>query len=136
MDEESLILLGRPFGGIALLWKTCFNAYCSIKRYDCDRIVGIEFVYGSFTALFLYVYLPYDCAENFDDYMFYLSQLLQIIEDFSSPCVYICGDFNANVFSQSRFGKLLRLCSNNSLCLSDTLFLPPSNTYTFIMTMK
>ena len=132
MDEESQILLGRPFSGIAILWKKCFNAYCSIKRYDCDRIVGIEFVYGSFTALFLCVYLPYDCAENFDDYMFYLSQLLQIIEDFSSPYVYICGDFKANVFSHSRFGnELLRLCSDNSLCLSDTLFLP-SNTYTFI----
>ena len=132
MDEESQILLGRPFGGIAILWKKCFNAYCSIKRYDCDRIVGIEFIYGSFTALFLCVYLPYDCAENYDDYMFYLSQLLQIIEDFSSPYVYVCGDFNANVFSHSRFGnELLRLCSDNSLCLSDTLFLP-SNTYTFI----
>ena len=77
MDEESQILLGRPFGGIAILWKKCFNAYCSIKRYDCDRIVGIEFIYGSFTALFLCVYLPYDCAENYDDYMFYLSQLLE-----------------------------------------------------------
>ena len=64
--------------------------------------------------------------------MFYLSQLLQIIEDFSSPYVYVCGDFNANVFSNSRFGnELLRLCSDNSICLSDTLFLP-SNTYTFV----
>ena len=91
MDEESQILLGRPFGGIAILWKKCFNVYCSIKRYDCDRIVGIEFVSGSFAVLFLCVYLPYDCAENFDDYMymFYLSQLLQIIEDYSSPYVYI-----------------------------------------------
>ena len=35
-------------------------------------------------------------------------------------------------FSHSIFGnELLRLCSDNSLCLSDTLFLP-SNTYTFI----
>ena len=132
MDEESQILLGRPFGGIAILWKKCFNAYCSIKRYDCDRIVGIEFIYGSFTALFLCVYLPYDCAENYDDYMFNLSQLLQIIEDFTSPYVYVCGDFNANIYSHSRFGnELLRLCSDNLLCLSDTLFLP-SNTYTFI----
>ena len=92
MDEESQIFSGRPFGGIAILWRKCFNAYCSIKLYDCDRIIGIEYAYDSFKALFLCVYLPYDCAENFDDYMFYLSQLLQIIEDFSSPYVYICGD--------------------------------------------
>ena len=82
--------------------------------------------------MFLCVYLPYDCAENFDDYMFYLSQLLQIIEDFSSPYVYICGDFNANVLSHSRFGdELRRLCSDTLLCLSDTLLLP-SDTFTFI----
>ena len=132
MDEESQILSGRPFGGIAILWRKCFNAYCSIKLYDCDRIIGIEFVYDSFKALFLCVYLPYDCAENFDDYMFYLSQLLQIIEDFYSPYVYICGDFNANVLSHSRFGdELRRLCSDTLLCLSDTLPLP-SDTFTFI----
>ena len=134
IDEKSQILLGRTFGGIAILWKKCFNiVYCSIKRYDCDRIVGIEFVYCSFTALFLCVQCIYlMTAQKKDGYMFYLSQLLQIIEDFSSPYVYICGGFNANVFSHSRFGnELLRLCSNNSLCLSDTLFLS-SNTYTFI----
>ena len=43
-------------------------------------------------------YLPYDCAEFFDDYLFYLSQLLQIIEYFSSPYAYNCGYCNANVF--------------------------------------
>ena len=64
--------------------------------------------------------------------MFYLSQLLQIIEDFSSPYVYSCSDFNANVLSHSRFGdELRRLCSDNLLCLSDTLLLP-SDTFTFI----
>ena len=45
-------------------------------------MIIICIAYDSFKALFLCVYLPYDCAENFDDYMFYLSQLLQIIEDF------------------------------------------------------
>ena len=108
-----------------------FNAYCSIKLYDCDRIIGIEFAYDSFKALFLCAYLPCYCADNFD-YMFYLSHLLQIIEDFSSPYVYICCDFNANVLSHSRFGdELRRLCSDTLLCLSDTLLLPP-DTFTFI----
>ena len=89
-------------------------------------------IYDFFKGLFLCVYFPYDCANNFDDYMFYLSQLLQIIEDFSSSYVYICGDFNANVLSHSGFGdELQRLCSDTLLCLSDTLLLP-SDTFTFI----
>ena len=37
--------------------KKCINVYCSIKRYDCDRIVGIELVYGSFTALYIFLCL-------------------------------------------------------------------------------
>ena len=48
--------------------------------------------------------------KKIDDYMFYLSQLLKIIEDFFSPYVYICGDFNANVLSHSRFIEELRVC--------------------------
>ena len=56
--------------------------------------------------------------------------MLQIIEDFSSPYVYFCGDFNANILSHSRFGdELRRLCSDTLLCLSDTLLLP-SDTFT------
>ena len=81
----------------------------------------------SCVSIYLMIMLKY-----FDDYMFYFSQLLQIIEDFPSPYVHICGDFNANVLSHSRFGdELRRLCSDTLLCLSDTLLLP-SDFFTFI----
>ena len=75
---------------------------------------------------FVYVYSgPYDCSDNHDDYMFYLSKLFQIIDEFQSPYIFVCGDFNANIRSPSQFGDdLLQLCSDNSLCLADALFLP------------
>ena len=85
-----------------------------------------------FHCTFLCVYLPYDCSDNHDDYMFDLSKLFQIIDEFQSPYIFVCGDFNANIRSPSQFGDdLLQLCSDNSLCLADALFLP-RNTFTFI----
>ena len=64
--------------------------------------------------------------------MFYLSKIFQIIDEFQSPYIFVCGDFNANIRGLSQFGDdLLQLCSNNSLCLADELFLP-RNTFTLV----
>ena len=132
MKDEEQIHTGRPFGGVAILWRKTPNKYCSIITYDCDRILGLQFTCGSFTALFLCVYLPYECSDNHDDYMFYLSKIFQIIDEFQSLYIFVCGDFDANIRGPSQFcDDLLQLCSDNSLCLADVLFLP-CNTFTFI----
>ena len=61
--------------------------------------------------------------------MFYL---LSIVKEINSLYFHICGDFNANLLSDSRFGdELRRLCSDNLQCLSDMLLLP-SDTFNFI----
>ena len=61
-----------------------------------------------------------------------LAKISQIIDEFQTPYVYVCGDFNANTRCTSQFGdKLSQLCRCNSLCLADTLFLP-QDTFTFI----
>ena len=101
MNEDEHILTGRPFVGIAILWRKSFTKHCS---YDSDRIIGIELVCNSFTALFLCLYLPYYCSNNLDDYMFYLSTLLQIIDDYPSPYIFVCEDFNANIADRSQCG--------------------------------
>ena len=59
---------------MSFLWRKSLNKYISIVTYDCDRIVGIKFELNSFAALFVCVYLPYDCSDNFDDYMFLLAR--------------------------------------------------------------
>ena len=65
---------------------------------------------------------------------FYLAKMLQIVDEFESPYVYICGDFNANFLQTSRFGKELRkVCSGNCLIISDELMLP-ADTFTFVST--
>ena len=101
-------------------------------KHMSDRIIGIEFVCNSFSALFLCVYLPYDCSDNHDNYMFYLSKLLQIIDDYPSPYIFVCGDINANIAERSQFGStLLQLCADHSLCFADKVFLP-TDSFTFV----
>ena len=39
MKDEERIHTGRPFGGIAILWRKTLNKYFSIITYDCDRIL-------------------------------------------------------------------------------------------------
>ena len=61
-----------------------------------------------------------------------LSKLLQIADEFPSPHIFVCGDFNDNIQQPSRFGKeLIDVCNANSLCFSDKMLLP-NDTYTFI----
>lgn len=76
IDDGSGINVGRPFGGIGILWRRTLNIYCSVRTYDCDRIIGLEFNCDSFSALFLCIYMPFDCSDNYDDYMFYLNRLV------------------------------------------------------------
>ena len=83
------------------------------------------------TFLFVCVYLPYDCDVNYDDYCFYLNKINCIIDTASTPYVFILGDFNANINSDTLFGKeLIDFCDFNHLCFTDKNMLLP-DTYTF-----
>ena len=104
--------MGRPFGGVGIMWRKHLNTCCKLKTYDCDRIIGLEIDTDNFLIFVLCVYLPFDNSENYDDFMFYLAKILQIVEEFRSPYVYACGDFNDNLKKPSRYGKeLTKLCN-------------------------
>ena len=108
IDDANRKNTGRPFGGVGIIWRKHLNTYCTLKEYACYRIVGLEINCNSFSLLILCIYLPFDSSENYDDYMFYLAIMLQIVEELGSPYVYICGDFNTNLLQSSRFGKELK----------------------------
>ena len=56
----------------------------------------------------------------YDDYCFYLNKLQCIIEAANTPYVFILGDYNANIQSESIFGyELINFCDINSLCFID-----------------
>ena len=99
IDPSNNILVGRPFGGVAVLWRNTLAPFVKPISFDDDQIVGLEEHFGDTKVLFLCVYLPYDTKRNFDEDVFYLAKLKSIVEDYESPHVCTLGDFNADVMN-------------------------------------
>ena len=59
MDTTSGILIGRPFGGIGILWRKSIGACIQVHKYN-NRVMGIEFDNGSRKLLAVNIYMPYD----------------------------------------------------------------------------
>ena len=88
-----------------------------IVKYDDNRIRGLQLKTNGCMFLFLYVYLPNGCDKFYDDYGFYLDK---IADEASTPYIFVLGDFNADLISESVFGsELIEFCDVNNLCLID-----------------
>ena len=53
MDTSSGLLLGRPFGGLAILWRKSIGDCIQIHKYNDSRVMAIEYnkVIASFLPL-------------------------------------------------------------------------------------
>ncbi len=105
----NVLLLGRPYGGLCIMWRKPLGSFVTLKQYT-ERIIGIE-VKGSTNLSLLNVYLPYDNnkCESLDNYMQILAEISAIIKNCSTHEMVIMGDFNADC--KRRFGQELRtLC--------------------------
>ena len=68
----------------------------------------------------------------YDDYNFYLDKIKAIIVSAETPYVFVLGDFNAGVQSDSVFGtELVEFCTLNKLDFIDKCLIP-SSSFTFI----
>ena len=127
-------LLGRPYGGLAILWKKSLDLSCSFLRYDDDCVIGLEIDYNrNGNLLLLNCYLPYECHENTEHFYQCLGNIASIIN--TSKCIHViaAGDFNADCSSllamnerprQSRFGKIFRnFCEDENLVMCDIIHL-------------
>ena len=106
-------MIGRPHGDLAVLWRKTLG----VLKYtnESNRIMGVKFEYDSHRLLILNVYMPYDdrCfGDNYECFMSHLGILQYIINECDTSCVYIVGDWNANVTNNSIFGnELITFCS-------------------------
>ena len=122
MPVGEKLLSGRPYGGVEIMWHKKLSKCAKIVQYDDTRIFCLEIMTNNQTFLFVCVYLPYDCDVNYDDYCFYLNKINCIIDTALTPYVFILGDFNANINSDTLFGKeFIDFCNINHLCFTDKI---------------
>ena len=72
IDPSAGLIRGRPYGGVAVLWRNSLASHVKPVCYEDDRIVGLEYSFSGVKILFVGVYLPYNTNLNFDSYVFYL----------------------------------------------------------------
>lgn len=132
INETSGPLIGRPYGGVAILWRRSISRNVKMCKYDDARLLGIEVHLQNDKLLFINVYMPYQCEQNYDDFMLYLGKLTALIGEAETTKIGCYGDFNAKVntlFST----ELVNWCQASNLIMSDTMWLgPDSGTFTYV----
>ena len=129
--DSSKILIGRPFGGVAILWRKSLNNLIKIIDYKDPRILGIEIKTRGTKLLLICLYMPTDCKENEIDFLHYLGKLDSIIQEADTSNISIIGDWNAD--PTAHFGReLADFCSDKSLLISDIELIGDTNSFTYI----
>ena len=124
IDVSDGIVLGRPYGGVAVMWRKDLTSQVKPISFDDRRIIGLECCFNGIKMLLLGVYLPYNATHNFDEFVFSLGKIRSIIDEFDSPYVFVFGDFNADIERQTSFGKELdSFCQESDLIVADPVFL-------------
>ena len=135
-DSYNSILSGRPFGGVAILWKKCLQARIKVITLS-ERMMKVDISTNIGTVSLINVYLPtdYKDSESHDQFCMCLGQLASILDDTAAETSYfgIIGDCNANSNGSTFFTELSEFSSENGLIISDIDILgATSNTFTFV----
>lgn len=126
VDTSAGMLRGRPYGGVALLWR--HSVFSSVEVVQCDnpRVCAIRIALRDRAILVVSVYMPTDKAENLTEFTDILGAVSAIIDNCSSECVYILGDFNAHP-NERFYEELTLFCSEQEWSCADIDFLGESS---------
>ena len=134
VDYSAGILQGRPYGGVNIFYHKRFAQYVRpIYFENCNWCAGIEFNLNDTCFSILFVYLPFECIDNEDEYIEKLSILESYVDSLNHGSYAIIGDFNANIASlSSKFAKYINEFSDRNDFIMSSKILLPNDSYTYI----
>lgn len=96
VDTSTGIIRGRPYGGVAILWRK--SAFKSVSVISCDsaRITAIKVSLGARVIVVCSVYMPTDSKDNIIEFIDILGKLSALAESSDVEAVFMLGDFNAH----------------------------------------
>ena len=115
-------LIGRPYGGVAILWKKTLSSCISTLNFDDDRLsaVTLRDNLGNIHLL-INIYMPYQCSENVDLYLEVLGRICSLLDSNDWNYLYLAGDFNASPGSKF-YEMLCDFCTDHDLKIRDIEF--------------
>jgi len=81
INVEKGIVSGRPYGGLAILWRKSITHLVNICDYKDPRLLGIVLTCPGDKLHLINAYLPYQNVANHDMYIEYLGKLAAIISE-------------------------------------------------------
>ena len=96
-DLSTRIMRGRIPGGVAILWNKKYDPIVSVTRLNVDWAIGLDINIDNKRMLIINVYMPCESTQAEDEFLSRLAFLRSFMEEFDSTCVYIIGDFNADL---------------------------------------
>ncbi|XP_045455984.1 uncharacterized protein LOC123665768 [Melitaea cinxia] len=132
VDTTVGILRGRPYGGVALLWRKGVFDTVSVINCSSVRLTAIRGTIGGKSIIVFSVYMPTDAPDNSVEFVNCLGEIDAIVENNDVEAVYMLGDYNAHP-GQPFWLELREYCSDKKWVCADTEKLGiMSNTITFI----
>lgn len=96
-DLSTKIVRGRIPGGVAILWNKKYDPIVSVTRLGVDWAIGLEINVDNKRMVIINIYMPYESNHSEDEFLSRLAFLRSFIEECDTTCVYIIGDFNADL---------------------------------------
>jgi exonuclease III len=120
VDIAKDVLVGRPYGGTAILYRQALASSINIIDSFDPRVCAINFASNMGPMLFACVYMPTDDggADSLDNFTATCAAVTAILDESDAVHLVVAGDFNCRV--NSRFYNILQqFALSNRLCLSD-----------------
>ena len=121
--DDSSLLVGRPYGGLSILWRRNLAQSSQIVGYDDDRMLALKLSCSFGEIMIMNVYLPYFSRANYDEYITYLGKLTSVVNEDDLSNIIIMGDFNADPKS-SFYRELDEMCKSECMYVCDVESLP------------
>ncbi|KAI5635638.1 endonuclease/Exonuclease/phosphatase family domain-containing protein [Phthorimaea operculella] len=131
VDTSAGVLRGRPYGGLAILWRKSMFPNVSVIKSASERINAIRISLDSREVLVVNCYMPTDDVLNLPEFTSCLGMISAVVEESGIHAAYLLGDYNSH--PTANFGReLTSFCKDQDWCLADIEILGfESGTFTF-----
>ena len=132
MNDQLHLQVGRPYGGIGVVWRKTISHACTIFDLQDVRLLGIDIDTKDGKLFILNVYLLYQSPDNYEGFCNYLGKVASIIAEKDTSNIVITGDFNAALNTPFE-AELIDMCDTIGLVILDyEKFGRTCNTYTYV----
>lgn len=118
VDTSAEILVGRPYGGVALLWRKGIFQSVSLVQCKSARLTAIKASLCDRSIMVFSVYMPTDNVENMSEFTDCLSEMSAIIDNSDVEAIFMLGDFNSHP-NQPFWKELCNFCCDQQWICAD-----------------